>query len=70
MLNTLGYFPDSKVHKEERFVAAMSDNSHASMASFCALLLSRDKNFVKKVQAVYEYLDVPTEVKLVTVNYT
>lgn len=70
MLNTLGYFPDSKVHKEERFVAAMSDNSHASMASFCALLLSRDKSFVKKVQAVYEYLDVPTEVKLVTVNYT
>ncbi|AJQ95664.1 hypothetical Protein YC6258_03628 [Gynuella sunshinyii YC6258] len=68
MLNTIGYFPDSKVHKERRFVAAMSDNSHASMASFCNLLLSRDENFVKKVRAVYEYLGVPTEVKLVTVS--
>lgn len=69
MLNTLGYFPDSKTHKERRFVAAMSDNSHASMASFCALLLSRDESFVKKVRAVYEYLKVSTEVSLVTVNY-
>lgn len=68
MLNTLGYFPDSKVHKERRFIAAMSDNSHASMASFCNLLLSRDENFVKKVRAVYEYLGVPTEVRLVTVS--
>ncbi|MFZ4526083.1 MAG: hypothetical protein ACOYOE_11175 [Chlorobium sp.] len=67
MLNTLGYFPDSEVHKQRRFIAAMSDNSHASMASFCNLLLSRDKNFVKKVRAVYEYLGVPTEVRLVTV---
>lgn len=68
MLNTIGYFPDSKVHQERRFIAAMSDNSHASMASFCSLLLSRDENFVKKVWAVYEYLGVPTEVKLVTVS--
>ncbi len=68
MLNTLGYFPDSKVHKERRFIAAMSDNSHASMASFCNLLLSRDENFVRKVRAVYEYLGVQTEVRLVTVS--
>tara|TARA_B100001250_G_scaffold385436_1_gene381177 strand:- start:1257 stop:2312 length:1056 start_codon:yes stop_codon:yes gene_type:complete len=68
MLNTLGYFPDSKVYKERRFIAAMSDNSHASMASFCNLLLSRDENFVRKTRAVYEYLGVPTEVQLVTLN--
>lgn len=68
MLNTVGYYPDSKVHKERRFIAAMSDNSHASMASFCNLLLSRDESFVKKVRAVYEYLGVSTEVKLVTVS--
>lgn len=68
MLNTLGYFPDSKLHKERRFIAAMSDNCHASMASFCNLLLSRDENFVKKVRAVYEYLGVQTEVRLVTVS--
>lgn len=59
-LNTFGYYPDSKIHKERRFLAAMSDSSHASMASFCNFLLSRDENFVKKVQAVYEYLKIPT----------
>lgn len=68
MLNTLGYFPDSKIHKERRFIAAMSDNGHASMASFCDLLLSRDESFIKKVRAVYEYLGVPTEVGLVKVS--
>lgn len=63
MLNTLGYYPDSKVHKERRFIAATSDNSHASIASFCNLLLSNDENFIKKVNAAYEYLEVPTIAK-------
>jgi len=67
-LNTLGYYPDSNIHKEKRFVAAMSDNSHAAMASFCHLLLSRDNSFVKKVQAAYEHLNIPTIVKLVVIE--
>lgn len=68
MLNSLGYWPDSKVHKERRFVSALSDTSHASMASFCHVLLSRDEAFVKKVQAAYEYLEIPTIVRLVVVK--
>jgi len=68
MLNTLGYWPDSKVHKERRFISALSDNSHASMASFCNVLISRDKAFVKKVRAAYEYLEMPTLVQLVVVK--
>jgi hypothetical protein len=68
MLNSIGYWPDSKVHKERRFVSALSDNSHASMASFCNVLLSRDEAFVKKVQAAYEYLEIPTVVRLVVVK--
>lgn len=68
MLNSLGYWPDSKVHKERRFVSALSDNSHASMASFCHVLFSRDQAFVKKVQATYEYLEIPTFVQFVVVK--
>lgn len=68
MLNTLGYWPDSKVHKERRFISALSDNSHASMASFCNVLISRDKAFVKKVRATYEYLEIPTLVQLVVLK--
>jgi len=62
LLNSLGYFPDSKVHKERRFLTALSDQEHASMASFTDHLFSRDANFVKKVEAVYEYLEIPTQV--------
>jgi hypothetical protein len=65
MLNSLGYWPDLMVHKERRFISALSDNSHVSMASFCHVLFSRDKAFVKKVQAVYEYLEIPTVVQFV-----
>lgn len=69
ILNTLGYHPDSKVHKERRFVAALSDQSHASIASFSDFLFSRDKKFIKKVRAAYEYLGIPTQVQHVVVNY-
>jgi hypothetical protein len=69
MLNTLGYYPDSKVHKERRFIAAVSDNSHASIASFCNFLLSNDEHFIKKVNAAYEYLEIPTLAKHVVFNY-
>ena len=69
MLNTLGYYPDSKVHKERRFIAAASDNSHASIASFCNFLLSNDEHFIKKVNAAYEYLKIPTLAKYVVFKY-
>ena len=68
MLNSLGYWPDKDVHKERRFIAAMSDNSHAAMASFCHVLFSRDEAFVKKVKAAYEYLEIPTSVQMVSVK--
>lgn len=61
MLNTLGYYPDSKIHKERRFVAAMSDTSHSSIASFCNYLISNDEAFIKKTAAAYEFLGIKTE---------
>lgn len=68
-LNTLGYYPDSGIHKERRFTAAMSDTSHASYASFCDILLSNDESFIKKAGAIYEYLEISTLAKHVTINY-
>lgn len=65
-LNTAGYFPDSDIHKEKRFVASMSDNNHASMASHCDYFLSRDERFIKKIIAVFEYLEIKTKVINVT----
>ena len=70
MLNTLGYYPDSNVHKERRFIAAVSDNRHASIASFCNYLLSNDEHFIKKVSAVYEYLEIPTSAEHIELIHT
>lgn len=69
MLNTLGYYPDSNVHKERRFTAAMSDNGHASIASFSNILLSNDESFIKKVRVAYEYLEISTIAQHVVINY-
>ncbi|HIB3267232.1 TPA: hypothetical protein ACWWUK_005366 [Citrobacter youngae] len=65
MLNIIGYQPDSKLHNEKRFLASTSDQNHASMASFTDLLLSADKNFIKKTSAIYEYLNIKTDIQQV-----
>ena len=67
-LNFIGYYPDSKTHKERRFIAAISDQGHASIASFANILYSRDKDFVIKTRAAYEYLGLNTEVILVNLE--
>lgn len=69
ILNTLGYYPDSKIHKNRRFVAAMSDTSHSSIASFCDFLISNDEAFIKKTAAAYEFLGVKTQAIHVTITY-
>ncbi len=65
MLNMVGYFPDTKQHKERRFVSAQSDAVHASMAGFCQAVFSRDERFVKKLGAALEYLNLNTQVYFV-----
>lgn len=67
-LNVIGYHPDSKIYKERRFTAALSDQGHASIASFTDIIFSRDESFVKKTRAAYEYLGIKTEVILVTLD--
>lgn len=67
MLNMVGYRADKKLHHEKRHTAAMSDGQHASMATFCDHLLSRDANFVHKTRAVYEFLNISTLVYMVNV---
>ncbi|WP_449431812.1 hypothetical protein [Pseudomonas putida] len=68
LLNVIGYKPDSRLDKDNRQIASISDAAHASTAMFTNVLLSRDAAFVSKVRAIYEYLDIRTEVGLVTVQ--
>lgn len=66
MLNMLGYYPDSQVHRDRRFIAAMNDQGHASLATFADILISSDKNFLMKTQAAYEFLGINTRILLIT----
>lgn len=61
-LNFLGYYRDSKMHKERRFRASFSDMTHAGLASFCHLLICRDEDLVMKAAAAYEYLGLETKI--------
>lgn len=66
VLNVIGYKPDNRLDREHRHIAAISDAAHAAIASHAQLLLSADTAFVGKVRAIYEYLQIPTEVGLVS----
>lgn len=68
VLNIVGYHPDSKMKKEKRFIAAMSDAGHASIGSFVDFVFSRDIAFVKKTRAAYEFLQAKAQVIEVTAN--
>ena len=61
-LNFLGYYRDSKMSEQRRFVASFSDMTHAGLASFCHVLICRDEDLVMKAAAAYEYLDVGTRI--------
>ncbi|MGH7831111.1 MAG: hypothetical protein ACREP8_13145, partial [Candidatus Binatia bacterium] len=53
-LNFLGYYRDSNMSRRRRFNASFSDMTHAGLASFCHVLISRDEDLVMKAAAAYE----------------
>lgn len=67
MRSVLAYKTDSKLNREHRHVAAISDAAHAAIAPHAHCLLSADEVFVDKVRAIYEYLGVTAEVGLVAI---
>ncbi|WP_232923445.1 hypothetical protein [Pseudomonas synxantha] len=68
LLNFIGYHQDSKLTKEARHIAATSDAAHAAISASVSLILSCDRVFIKKVEAIYEHLQVNTTVGLVVVD--
>jgi hypothetical protein len=61
-LNFLGYYRDSQMSRQRRFVASFSDMTHAGLATFCHVLICRDEDFVMKAAAAYEYVNVRTRI--------
>lgn len=61
-LNFFGYFRDKGMKNIRRVTASFSDMTHAGYASVCDLLFSGDEDFVRKAEAVYEFLNIPTRI--------
>jgi hypothetical protein len=61
-LNFLGYHRDTGMKKSRGFVRSSSDMTHAGLASYCHLFMSRDEGLVKKTEAAYVYLGVRTRI--------
>jgi len=67
-LNMIGYWPDKKIEKENKFRAAMSDSQHAGYAAFTNEFFTRDEGLAKRVNAVFEYLNIGTKITYFTLN--
>jgi hypothetical protein len=61
-LNSVGYYPDEDLKKDNGFRSSTSDQSHAGYGAFANFLLTWDDRFAKKTKAVYEYFGINTEV--------
>lgn len=64
MLNWIGYHPDQSLTNENRLIASSSDGSHVGFASFCERFYTSDRRLALKATALYDYLDIPTQVHL------
>lgn len=62
MLNFIGYFSDKKLNRENEFFASFRDMNHASYACFCEYFFSKDMRLKKKITAIYEYLNISTQI--------
>ncbi|MGI1796284.1 hypothetical protein [Acinetobacter variabilis] len=62
ILNLLGYMPEKKVKNEGKFIASDRDISHVAYASFCDYFITNDERLLNKSRAIYEYLNIHTEV--------
>ncbi|MDH5445985.1 MAG: hypothetical protein OEY52_10530 [Gammaproteobacteria bacterium] len=62
MLNFIGYYPDQKLHLDGKFISSTSDSTHAVMGAHADVLFTIDKRFARKIEAIYEYLNIKVEV--------
>lgn len=67
-LNLAGYYPDKGLNQRRRFASSFSDMQHVSMATHCNILLSSDRDLIKKASAAYEFTGADTEAALVSVK--
>jgi len=67
ILNLIGYMPEKKVKNEAKFIASDRDISHVAYACLCSYFITNDERLLNKSRAIYEYLNIDTEVLEISV---
>lgn len=68
MMNFIGFHQDTKLDQINGIQRAMSDFTHAQIASFCDLFFTHDIKLKKKVEGIYEYLEINTKFGQINFN--
>lgn len=69
MLNMIGYKRDKGFSKKyKRLISAQSDAQHLSYACYCNFVFSEDKSFIDKARAIFDFLNIGTEVVKMNFN--
>lgn len=68
VLNFIGYGTDKGIATVENLPNIMSDANHIATAAFCDAVMSEDKRFCKKAEAIYKYKHHHTKVLLLEIR--
>lgn len=68
MMNFIGFHQDTKLDQINGVQRAMSDFTHAQIASFCHFFFTHDIKLKNKVEAIYEYLEINTKFGQININ--
>ena len=64
-LNIVGYHPDKHLNIIEHVPNVQNDGEHIANAMFCEYLLTHDRRMANRAIAIYEFLELNTEVILI-----
>jgi hypothetical protein len=68
VFDIIGYKAEKKIRKLEKIGNIRSDAMHIAMAGFCSLLITSDQRLKDRAKAIYDYLAIPTNIAILTVN--
>ena len=63
-LDDIGYKNDKHPYKKEKYRSRMHDISHSIYATKSSLIVTTDRYFKNKLDAIYSLLQIPTKIML------
>ncbi len=64
-LNIVGYYPDVHLNVLDHVPNVQNDGEHMANAMFCNYLMTRDRKMAQRANAIYEFLELNTDVVLI-----